>query len=185
MYGPDTSALILAHRTALDLLDKVAVTANYYFKLGLAPNKVSFGRLWRDSADKKTGTPLTKKVEVLIRAGVYAMYGLAELAEDYDGIDGILRSQKDLRNSGTHRFVVLHDLGDPSQARQAPEIEHLNRSDFIDGALRALRVARSAIQMLALAISQHEEILRKQTDGLIGTMIVPDHHWIRGEDEEL
>ncbi|MEE4706104.1 LA2681 family HEPN domain-containing protein [Pseudomonas alliivorans] len=185
MYGPHTSALILAHRTALDLLDKVAVTANYYFKLGLAPNKVSFGRLWRDSADKKTGTPLTKKVEVLIRAGVYAMYGLSELAEDYDGIDGILRSQKDLRNSGTHRFVVLHDLGDPSQARQAPEIEHLNRSDFIDGALRALRVARSAIQMLALAISQHEEILRKQTDGLIGTMIVPDHHWIRGEDEEL
>ncbi|MBC3197446.1 hypothetical protein HU756_12075 [Pseudomonas poae] len=185
MYGPDTSALILAHRTALDLLDKVAVTANHYFELGVAPNKVGFGRLWRDSADKKTGSPLTKKVQGLIRSGVHALYGLAELAEDYDGIDGILRSQKELRNSGTHRFVVLHDLGDPSQARQAPEIEHLNRSDFIDEALRALRVARAAIQMLALAISQHEEILRKQSDGLIGTMVVPDHHWIRGEDEEF
>ncbi|WP_431035451.1 LA2681 family HEPN domain-containing protein [Pseudomonas yamanorum] len=183
MYGPDTSALILAHRTALDLLDKVAVTANHYFELGVVPNKVGFGRLWRDSADKKTGSPLTKKVQGLIRSGVHALYGLAELAEDYDGIDGILRSQKELRNSGTHRFVVLHDLGDPSQARQAPEIEHLNRSDFIDEALRALRVARAAIQMLALAISQHEEILRKQSDGLIGTMVVPDHHWIRGEDE--
>ncbi|WP_434672865.1 LA2681 family HEPN domain-containing protein [Pseudomonas sp. R1-15] len=113
------------------------------------------------------------------------MYGLAELAEDYDGIDGILRSQKDLRNSGTHRFVVLHDLGDPSKARQAPEIEHHNRSDFIEEALRALRVARAAIQMLALAISQHEEILGKLSDGLIGTMIVPDHHWIRGADGEL
>lgn len=185
MYGPDTSALILAHRTALDLLDKVAVTANYYFELGLAPNKVSFGRLWRDSADKKTGTPLTKKVEALIRAGVYAIYGLAELAEDYDGIDGILRSQKNLRNSGTHRFVVLHDLGDPSRARQAPEIEHLNHSDFINETLGALRVARSAIQMLALAISQYEEILSKQKGGVIGTLIVPDHDWVRGEDEEL
>lgn len=185
MYGPDTSALMLAHRTALDLLDKVAVTANHYFKLGLAPKKVSFGRLWRDSADKKTGTPLAKKVEVLIRAGVYAMYGLAELAEDYDGNEGILRSQKDLRNAGTHRFVVLHDFGDPSRARQAPEVEHLNHSDFVEEALGALRVARSAIQMLALAISQHEEILRKQTDGIIGTLIVHDHHWIRGEDEEL
>jgi len=30
-YGPDTSALVLAHRTALDLLDKVAVAANHYF----------------------------------------------------------------------------------------------------------------------------------------------------------
>lgn len=185
LYGPNTSALILAHRTALDLLDKVAVMANHYFELGLAPNKVSFGRLWRDSADKKTGTPLTKKVEVLIRAGVYAMYGLAELADDYDGSDGILRSQKDLRNSGTHRFVVLHDFGDPSRARQAPEVEHLNHSDFVEEALGALRVARSAIQMLALAISQHEEILRKQTDGIIGTLVVHDHHWIRGADEEL
>lgn len=184
LYGPETSALILAHRTALDLLDKVAVTANSYFELGLAPKKVSFGRLWRDPEDKKTGTRLVEKVEVLIRAGVYAMYGLAELAEDYNGVDGILRSQKNLRNSGTHRFLVLHDLGDPALARQAPEIEHLNHSDFVDEALDALRVARSAIQMLALAISQHEEFLRKQADGLIGTLIVPDHNWIRGEDEE-
>ncbi|MBK5374664.1 hypothetical protein JFT81_08455 [Pseudomonas sp. TH43] len=69
--------------------------------------------------------------------------------------------------------------------KQAPEIEHLNRSDFIDEALRALRVARSAIQMLALAISQHEEILRKQSDGPIGTLTVPDHDWVRGEDKEL
>jgi tetratricopeptide (TPR) repeat protein len=183
MYGPDTSALILAHRTALDLLDKVAVTANHYFELGLAPNRVSFGRLWRDSADKKTGNPLTKKVEELIRAGVYAIYGLAELAEDYDGSDGIFRQQKDLRNAGTHRFVVLHDFGDPSKARQAPEVEHLKHADFVDEALSALRVARSAIQMLTLAIFQHEEILQAQMDDLIGTLNVPDHHWIRGEDE--
>jgi len=186
MYGPGTSALILAHRTALDLLDKVAVTANHYFDLGKAPDKVYFGKLWRDTADKNTGvSPLANKVELLIRAGVYAMYGLVELADDYDGRDGILRSHKDLRNSGTHRFVVLHDFGDFSRTRQAPEIEHLNNSDFIDEALRALRVARSAIQMLALAISQHEEILREQTDGIVETLIVPDHHWIRGADEEL
>ena len=186
MYGPDTSALILAHRTALDLLDKVAVTANYYFDLGHPPDKVYFGKTWRIRVDKKLGnSPLANKVEVLIRAGVYAMYGLAELAEDYDARDGILHSQKDLRNSGTHRFVVLHELGDTTRARQTPEVEHINHSDFIDEALRALRVARSAIQMLALAISQHEEILRQQTDGILETLIVPDQHWIRGEDEEL
>lgn len=79
---------------------------------------------------------------------------------------------------------MLHDFGDPSRARQAPEVEHLNHSDFVEEALGALRVARSAIQMLALAISQHEEILRKQTDGIIGILIAHDHHWIRGEDED-
>ena len=162
------------------------MTANYYFDLGHPPDKVYFGKIWRVRVDKKLGTsPLANKVEVLIRAGVYAMYGLAELAEDYDARDGILRSQKDLRNSGTHRFVVLHDLGDITRARQTPEVEHINHSDFIDEVLRALRVARSAIQMLALAISQHEEILMQETDGILETLTVPDHHWIRGEDEEL
>lgn len=112
------------------------------------------------------------------------VYGLVELAEDYDSRAGILRSHKDLRNSGTHRFVVLHDLGDPSRSRQAPEIEHHHREHFTQEVLRALRVARSAIQMLALAISQHERGLGQRMDGFVGTMIVPDHHWIRGHDEE-
>lgn len=108
-YGPNVSALILAHRTALDLLDKVAVTANHYFEFGHAPDKVYFGKLWRGSPDKTTGVrALAERVEKAIRGGARALYGLVELAEDYDSSTGILRSQKDLRNAGTHRFVVLH-----------------------------------------------------------------------------
>ncbi|UPT55164.1 LA2681 family HEPN domain-containing protein [Dickeya zeae] len=184
-YGPDASALILAHRTALDLLDKIAVTANHYFEFGLPPDKVYFGKLWRGSPDKVTGKrPLNAKVEQAIRGGASALYGLVELAEDYDNIAGILHSQKDLRNAGTHRFVVLHDLGDPAQSRQTPEIEHHRREAFTQEALRALRVARSAIQMLTLSISQHEESLAQQTDRPIGLLPVPDHDWIRGCDEE-
>ncbi|RJF54437.1 hypothetical protein D4100_18280 [Serratia inhibens] len=184
-YGPDASALILAHRTALDLLDKIAVTANHYFELGLPPDKVYFGKLWRGIPDKVTGTrPLNAKVEQTIRGGVNALYGLVELAEDYDSIAGILRTQKDLRNAGTHRFVVLHDLGDPAQSRQAPEIEHHQREPFTQEVLRALRVTRSAIQMLALSISQHEQGLAQRTAGLVGSLLVPDHDLIRGHGED-
>jgi LA2681-like HEPN len=185
-YGPDASALILAHRTALDLLDKVAVTANHYFKFGQAPDKVYFGRLWRGSPDKATGVrPLAERVEKAIRGGASALYGLVELAEDYDSSAGILRSQKDLRNAGTHRFVVLHDLGDPAHSRQAPEIEHHRRKQFTQEVLSALRVARSAIQMLAFSISQHEQSLAQRTVGVVGSLIVHDHDWIRGYDEEI
>jgi hypothetical protein len=183
-YGPDASALVLAHRTALDLLDKVAVTANHYFAFGQAPNKVYFGRLWRESGKKAGPRPLAPAVEKAIRTGAHALYGLAELAEDYDSENGILRSQKDLRNAGTHRFVVLHDMGDPSGTRQAAEVEHQRRDAFEDEVLQALRVARSALQMLALAITQHERVLRQAADGLIGTMHVPDHDWIRGREED-
>ncbi|WP_205744404.1 LA2681 family HEPN domain-containing protein [Dyella sp. M7H15-1] len=185
-YGPDASALILAHRTALDLLDKIAVTANHYFELGQPPNKIYFGKLWRRDLDKVTGVrPLAEKVEKTIRGGVSALYGLVELAEDYDSSAGILRSQKDLRNAGTHRFVVLHDFGDPAHSRQAPEIERHQRELFMQEALRALRVARSAIQMLALSISQHEQVLARRTTGIVGSLVVPDHDWIRGRAEDI
>ena len=183
-YGPDASAIVLAHRTALDLLDKVAVTANHYFEIGESPNKVYFGRLLRESGGKKAGLrPLVAAVENAIRCGAHALYGLVELAEDYDGEGGILRPQKDLRNAGTHRFVVLHDLGDPADSRKAAEVEHHLRDGYSDDVLRVLRVARSAIQMLALAITQHERVLKQAADGFIGTMDVPDHDWIRGRKE--
>lgn len=184
-YGQHTSALILAHRTALDLLDKVAVTANHYFEIGLPPDKVYFGKLWRGTADKVTGIrPLAKKVEDAVRGGAYALYGIVELAEDYDSNDGILRAQKNLRNAGTHRFVVLHDLGDPTHSRQAPEVKRHHSERFAQEVLSALRVARSAIQMLALAITQHEQALAQSTQGFVAPLIVPDHDWIRGQDEE-
>lgn len=113
-------ALILAHRTALDLLDKIAVAANHYFEFGTPPDKVYFCKLWRGSPDKATGVrPLDEKGGAGDSWDASALYGLVELADDYDSSAGILRSQKDLRNAGTYRFVVLHDLGDPAQSRQA------------------------------------------------------------------
>jgi hypothetical protein len=154
-YGPDTSALILAHRTALDLLDKVAVTANSYFNFGQPPDKVYFGKLWRGGLNNGTcPRPLAESVEATIRSGVGALYGLVELADDYSDKAGILRPQKDLRNTGTHRFIVLHDMGDPKHSRQAPEIEHHCREKFYQDVLRSLRIARSAIQMQSLSMNR-------------------------------
>ncbi len=185
-YGPAASAFVLAHRTALDLLDKVAATANQYFGIGQAPNKVYFGSLWRQKGGKKTRSRShVPAVEEAIRGGAYALYGLAELADDYDAEDGIHRPQKDLRNAGTHRFVVLHDLGDPGASRQAAEIEHHQQDRFAEEVVRALRVARSALQMLALAIGQHERGLAQEANGILGTLLVPDHDWIRGNEEAV
>lgn len=39
--------------------------------------------------------------------------------------------------------------------------------------------------MLALAVSEKEELLRKSKEGLIGTLEVFDHNWIRGRDEDF
>ena len=77
---------------------------------------------------------------------------------------------------------MLHDLGDPAHCRQAPEVEHQDRERYTRAVLRALRVARSAIQMLALAIRQHERGLKQRGQGIAATMPVPDHDWIRGRE---
>ncbi|GGI53215.1 LA2681 family HEPN domain-containing protein [Oxalicibacterium solurbis] len=182
-YGPDSSALILAHRTSLDLLDKVAVTANHYFEFGENPRDVTFGNLWRGKPDVNGIRPLSEPIRKTILGGVTALYGLVELAEDYDNSTGILRSQKNLRNAGTHRFVVLHDLGDPDNSRKAPEIERHRLEEFRKEMLKALRIARSAIQMLTLSITQHEKGLTERIEGVIGSMVVPDHDYIRGRDQ--
>ncbi|CRM19955.1 hypothetical protein [Pseudomonas sp. 24 E 13] len=185
IYGPATSALILAHRTAIDLLDKIAATANHYFELGLEPHQIFFGKIWRLRTKGEGANPLTPGVESIVRSGVRALYGLVELADDYEARDGILRPLKNLRNVGTHRFVVLHDLGDIAQCRKAVEIEHHDFDRFTATVIAALRVARSAIQMLALAVSEHEELLIESKDGLIGTLEVFDHDWIRCRDEDF
>jgi len=183
-YGPNRSALVLAHRTALDLLDKVAVTANHYFGLGLQPSKVYFGKIWREQRGGGSGPrPLLSTVRAAIEAGARALYGLVELADDYETEGAILRSQKDLRNAGTHRFVVLHDIGDGANSRKAPEVEHRSLDEYTVEVLGALRVARSAIQTLAFAVAQYERQLDWNTLGFTGTLIVPDHDQIRGRDE--
>ena len=181
VYGPVASALVLAHRTALDLLDKVAVTANHYFAIGQVPRKVFFGSLWRQSGKKKAGaSPLAPEVEKAIRAGAPALYALVELADDYEDEHGILRPQKALRNAGTHRFVVLHDLEDPAESRQAPEIERREQERFVQEMLGALRAARAAVQMLTLAITQRERSLATEANGGRIGMLLPDHKWLRG-----
>ncbi|MCB7457137.1 LA2681 family HEPN domain-containing protein [Sutterella wadsworthensis] len=175
-YGPDISALILAHRTALDLLDKIAVAANYHFELGQSSNNVCFGKLWRKKLGKTPDRyPLAERVEKVIREGTSALYGLVELADDYASQSGILHSQKDIRNAGTHRFVVLHDVDDLTQSRRSLAIKHFRRESFIYEVLCVLRIARSAIQMLAFSISQYEQILIQKTSVRVVPLIVPDY----------
>ncbi|MDP2314348.1 MAG: LA2681 family HEPN domain-containing protein [Pseudomonadota bacterium] len=180
-YNPETSALVLAHRSALDLLDKVAVLANHYFELGEDAERVHFRTLWRVKKPASDGTKALKpSVEAAVRAGALALLGLVELAADYD--TGWRQPQRDLRNAGTHRFVVLHDEHGERGARDAPEIERHSVSTFEREVMQALRVARSAIQALVFAIRQRETALRREIKGVVGTLHVPDHAWVRGEE---
>lgn len=187
-YGPASSALVLAHRSALDLLDKVAVLANHYFALGERAKRVDFPTLWRLKKDKKAAADTTwalrPTVEAAIRSGAGALLGLVELAADYEA--GWRQKHRDLRNAGTHRFVVLHDEGGEQGARQAPELERHAVGAYEREVMDALRIARSAIQTLVFSIRQCEIEMRRNHNGGLGTLVVPDHGWVRGgKDDEV
>ena len=112
-YGTRYSGLVLAQKAAFDVLDKIAVAATDYLKLSGNPQHVLFGTRWHVPDPKRRGQllmPLQWQPEVAaeITAGNSSLIALAELAHDY--ASGYLRAKKEIRNSATHRLIVLHDI---------------------------------------------------------------------------
>ncbi len=174
-YGIGPSLLVLAQRAALDILDRVAVCANGYFDLGSKANEIHFRSFWREKDG--TGAWRAQLSEELDHwnPGVIA---LGELASDLcEG--GLLALHRDLRNAGTHRFAVLHDMGN-EPSRPDPAVDHYEMEYFREQAIGTLRITRSAILYLRDAIIWREA--RQRRDGPRLTLEVVPHHFIRGGD---
>ena len=175
VYGVGPSLLILAQRAALDILDRVAVCANEYFGLGSKPTEIYFQGFWRE----KGGTgdwraPLQDE----LTAQNPGLIALGELAADL-GEGGMLAAKHSLRNIGTHRFSVLHDLGNSARS-PSPGVDHHNIEEFFTETVDTLQVVRSAILYLFDAIECREA--RQRTGGPRATLFVPPHHYIRGKE---
>nr|WP_269474898.1 LA2681 family HEPN domain-containing protein [Bombella apis] len=177
LYGADVSALILAHRSVLDILDKISVFINRYFEIGENMKGTNFSKLWRVPKGLNGESSLKDKFKEIINSGVRALYGLVELSGDYNSGNGIFNAHKNIRNSSTHRFMILHEYlfpEFPEEERIFDEIKRYEFSQFQDEVLQALRIARSALQILVLSIKQNEDILSKNREGVCLEIDVPD-----------
>lgn len=180
LYGSAPSRLILAQRTALDLLDKIAVALNDYFSLGEKPKHVYFHKFWRETPKEARWKPA---LAAAIAKGNPALVALSEVAADLsDGseessIPGRLSAEKRARHAGTHRFIVLHDIA-AGEPRPNPAIEHHMLRSFRETAIRTVCLSRAALLYFLEAIA-YEERTRRKSDGLVGTMPIHPHHKIR------
>jgi tetratricopeptide (TPR) repeat protein len=181
VYGRKTSCLVLAQRSALDLLDRIAVALNDYLGVGVPPTDVHFVRFWLEPKASDWRKPISDE----IRAGNPALIALAEIATDLGNTilgEGkalpLLYRHRYLRNSGTHRFTVLHDV-DIDEHRHSIAIEHLLMDDFQRAAVDTLKLARAALFYLVEAID-HREIRLGRGAGAVGSLAVPGHHQVRG-----
>lgn len=179
-YGTKYSLLTLAQRSAIDILDKIAVSTLEYLEMGGA-KKAHFKSAWYNEGDE--GFTWKPKIRDSIFEGNTALIALTEISKDFSEKDGFLRSISFLRNASTHRFVILHDMGGHSIARESKTVEHYPIEEFIDNLVDTLRVVRSSLLYFVEFIAINEVIKNHKNPGLVGQLDVPSHHYIRGDDE--
>jgi hypothetical protein len=179
-YGIRSSFLSLSQRSAIDILDRIAVAASEYLGLEGSPNTITFCNRWHIQNGRSFKKPLQWQpaIKTEIKNGNTALIALAEIAEDIVS-GGFLSPQKTLRNASTHRFVVMHDFG--LERRESKYIEHFDEHEFKRQTINALRLVRAALIYFVEVVALRERRL-KEDSGITVTLDVPQHHWIRGEE---
>lgn len=184
-YGTRYSGLVLAQKAAFDVLDKIAVATTDYLKLPGNPKPVYFGTRWHLPHPKQRGRllmPLQWQAEIAaeIAEGNSSLIALAELAYDY--ATGYLRAKKNIRNSGTHGLIVLHDMMIDGHSRPSAIIERYSQDEFERLLVESLQIARAGLMYFREVVSFRESRHRLNRSRPALPLVVPSHHWIRGED---
>ena len=162
LYGEPPALLLLAHRSALDVLDKIAVTANEHFGSGLVPARIEYSRYWRDPRTGQIRPQLEPGGE-----GLRCLLALAELAGDLSE-DGMYPNARLLRNAGTHRLVHA-TTGEPTGPTQ-DTFSTVNMPELQTAAIEALQVSRAAyLYFVDLIDSQ-----LSASEGAAGTCRLPN-----------
>ncbi len=180
-YGIRSSVLSLSQRSCMDVLDKTAVAASEYLDLPGDPKSINFRTTW--FLNTKKGEPLAWQSEVHdeISLGNTALIALAEVCYDIrEG--GYLQKKMSIRNTSTHRFTVLHDF-DTGPSRKCRYIDHYDGGAFGDQLIETLQLTRAVLFYFVDMIKLREK--RLTSGGLLRVpLLVPDHDWIRGEEDE-
>lgn len=183
----------LAFRSAYSIFDKIAFFLNHYLNLSIRAKSVYFRTFWYDSQKKTQGL----KSEFGNRAN-HPLRGLFWLSKDlYEDKAGFREAMEpdakdlaDVRNHLEHKYLKLHEMwashDDPgcSGLSQDDTLAHsLSRRDFEAKTLRLLKMARSALIYLSLAIRLEEQGRAKKRDSLeiVPPISVPqvDDKWKR------
>ena len=179
VYGIVPSLLSLAQRACIDVLDKIAAATTEYFAIPGNVKVVYFWSRWFDNP--REGPPFVwhSSLRPHIDEGNTAIVALADISFDIDE-GGFLVRKKAFRHSSTHRFTVLHDEG-CTPSRESAQIEHSEVHEFKDQLIESLQLARAAILYFVEMVSIAEKTHAARS-GKVGTLTVPSHHYIRGEE---
>lgn len=182
VYGVRRSLAVFAQRAALDVLDKIALLVTEFLGLPEDPRSVNFRSRWhRRDGKTKAVIGWHEGVAEEVSHGNRGFIALADVALDLSR-EGFLAKKKDLRDAGTHRALVLHDMA-KTASRESTYVMHENEPEFYRVVLETLRLARASLVYLIEGLALSADRQEGQCS-FLGTLFVPAHHSIRGEDDD-
>ncbi|WP_157780419.1 LA2681 family HEPN domain-containing protein [Leifsonia xyli] len=158
IYGQPAAQLILAQRAALDVLDKIAVTADLHFETRMPPSDIWFRSYW---FDKGSGVLRPKLPRSHAPLPVGAAIALAELSFDVDR-EGLYAEALALRNAGTHRLVRVN-LIEPGGVSDDSQ-NTIGLFELVDGCVQTLQVIRSAYLYLLDLIAEGQRAVSSDSE---------------------
>lgn len=178
MHSLATERVRTAYRVAYSLLDKVAFLVDHYWKLGKIADRINFKNVWMVEGKQR----LLARFKDYPNWPLRGLFWLSkELFDDQlkrtTGPDA--RELHDIRNALEHKFLQVHEGWARPFMWAAPSSEGLGvsiDSDLIETkALRVMKIARSALIQLSLAIGVEERTqARTRHDTFVGSMPVLD-----------
>ena len=184
LYGVRYSALTTAQRVAFDILDKIAVAMGCYFSIEKA-DKTSFSRVWGTTGKGGVFKFRTKIETELGRGnqGLIALYNIhQDISKDEGRGAGFMKVFKQCRDTSTHKFSVLHDMGVRSGFSSSSAVEHQRVDEFERLTLDSIKLARAALFYFVDAVVFSEKNNTRDDEAFVLESQVPDHRQIRGHD---
>lgn len=181
MHSLATERVRTAYRIAYSLLDKVAFFVDHYWKLGKITDRINFKNVWMVEGKQRLLERFKEHPNWPLRGLFWLSKELFdEQLKRTTGPDA--RELHDIRNALEHKFLQLHEGWASSLTHIAPAGDGLGLSidsDLLEAkALRVMKIARSALIQLALAVGVEErararrEQEDRECDGLDDLLLI-------------
>ena len=164
-------------RLGYSLLDKVAYCINHYWGLGKREDRINFKTVWLKEG-KSVLHPRFKDYQNWPLRGLYWLSKEIHDDELKQTTNPDARELHDLRNHLEHKYLQVHEgwaIGSVDNADTADESlrKSIASHDLEAKALRVLKIARSALCHLSLAIEREERIrAAERPEGIVLPMTI-------------
>jgi hypothetical protein len=175
VFGFSLEKMRLAFRVAYGLLDKVAGFVNAYFKLQEPPDRVNFRNVWLTKDRKSVRAEFTEHPNWPLRGLYWLAFDILEKknGDDPDAISPEAEDLYQLRNALEHRCLSLHEL---LVDKEIPSIlERTTVTHFQERTLLMLRLARSSLIYLSMAVGAEERLRARSDKGRHVPMTLPTY----------